>query len=71
MEASALLCVLRAVGPKRRGLCFLDGFRISCPYPYFMCYSWEKYTFHLYLVNSRKITGWVTGGRKSWAAANE
>lgn len=31
----------------------------------------KEYAFHLELVISRKITGWVTGGSKLWVAANK
>lgn len=53
MEASAQPWVLRALGPNRKSLCFLDGFKISCPYPYFICYSWKTRTLFICSLSSQ------------------
>lgn len=53
MEASAQPWVFRALGLKRKSLCFLDGFKISCPYPYFKCYSWKTSMLFIHILSSQ------------------
>lgn len=53
MEAPAQPWVLRALGPERRSLCFLDGFKISCPYPYFIRYGWKRSMLFIWSLSSQ------------------